>query len=191
MGSRFVLTCIAASIVAVLAYFAAISVTFVPGVAALYPATAFETAFGIWFGWWGVAAAYIGLLIAGSIGGWFSVQVGLLLSLSDFLLALAPFLFSRFGYFDAALPDSKAAFRFWLVSLVFGSLPGSLLYNYINLQIGAIAGWNSFWVAVFGWNVGNAFVLAAIGVPLLRIGTPLMRARGLMVAKSKSRVATR
>lgn len=185
MGSRFVLMCIAASLVALLAYFAAITVTFIPGVAALYPAAAFEAAFGCWFGLWGAIASYVGLLIAGSAGGWFPIQAGILLSLSDFLLAFAPFLFVRYGFFDPSLPDGKHAFRFWVIALLFGSLPGSLLYNYVNMQLGAIAGWTSFWVGVVGWNIGNAVVLAALGIPLLRIGTPIMKARGLVLLDGK------
>ncbi|EXI92774.1 MAG: hypothetical protein AW12_00254 [Candidatus Accumulibacter sp. BA-94] len=181
MKPIFIVTCTAAAIIGVLAYFAAISVTFVPGVAALYPAAAFEAVFGAWFGIYGAIASYIGLLFAGATGGWFSIQTGIFLSVSDFILALAPAIAARRGVFDPALPTASDAFKFWAVSLFLGSLPGSLVYNFINLQLGALAGWNSFWVAVLGWNIGNAIVLAALGVPLARIGTALIKKRGLYV----------
>ncbi len=180
MNTRFVVMCICAAVVGVLAYFAAVTVTFVPGVAALYPAAAFETAFGAWFGLWGAAASFLGLLIAGSVGGWFSIQLGLLLSLSDFILALAPAVAVRRRWFDCSLPTRRDALCYWGVSLLLGSLPGSLLYNYVNLSVGALAGWSSFWVAVLGWNIGNAVVIAVIGVPLMRIGGPLLVRRGLI-----------
>jgi hypothetical protein len=183
MNSKFVVTCIAAAIVGVLAYFAAVSVTFIPGVAALYPAAAFEAAFGAWFGVYGAIASYVGLLFAGATGGWFSLQAGLLLSLSDLILAIAPAVAVRRGIFDPALPTASDAAKFWAVSLFLGSLPGSLLYNFVNLKLEALAGWNSFWVAVIGWNVGNAIVLAVLGIPLMRIGTTLIKQRGLFVQR--------
>jgi len=178
---KLIVTGIAAAIVGVLAFFAAITVTFIPGVAALYPAAAFEAAFGSWFGIWGAIASYIGLLVAGSIGGWFALPNGMLLSLSDFVLAAAPMIAVRYFGLDPELPNWKHMVAFVAVTLLFGSLPGSLWYNYINLQLGVISGWNSFWVAVAGWNLGNLIVLAIIGIPLLRLGTQIIKRTDLYI----------
>jgi len=178
---RLIITGIAAAIVGVLAFFAAISVTFVPGVAALYPAAAFESAFGSWFGLWGAIASYLGLLIAGSAGGWFAVPNGLLLASSDFIQALAPMIAVRYLGLNPALPNWRHAVGYVFVSLVFGSLPGSLLYNYINLKLGVLSGWNSYWAAVLGWNVGNLIMFVVIGLPLLRLGTAIMKRTDLYV----------
>lgn len=44
---HIILTAVNAGIIAILVLYAAISTTIVPGVAALYPATAFEVSFGL------------------------------------------------------------------------------------------------------------------------------------------------
>lgn len=176
-----VILAIAAAVIAVLSAIAAITVTFVPGVAALYPATAFEAAFGAWFGVWGALASYIGLLAAGTGAGWFSVTTGLLLALSDFLVAISCAIGIRTFKIDPSLPTMRDVISFYVVALFLGSVPASLFYNLINLQLGVIAGWNSFWAAVVGWNIGNAIVLLVIGIPLMKIGTSTIKRMGLFI----------
>jgi hypothetical protein len=166
-----------------LAYVAAISVSFIPGVAALYPATAFEAAFGSWFGIWGAIASYAGLVVAGSASGWFSLPLGLLLSTSDFLMALAPAALVRLKLLDPAIPRIRDAITFVLGTLLFGSVPGSLIYNYVNLSAGAFKGWNTYWVAVAGWNIGNLVVLIVIGLPLMKFGTLVIKRMDLYVSR--------
>lgn len=172
---KLIVTGICASVIGVLAYFAAITVTFVPGVASLYPATAFELAFGSWFGFWGALASFIGLLIAGSVGGWFSIVNGVLLSLSDFIVALAPAIAIKYFGLDPELRSIKDTIIFVAIGLFFGSLPASLLYNYVNLQLGQLSGWNSYWFAVGGWNLGNLIMITIIGIPLMKYGTAYIK----------------
>lgn len=178
---KLAMTAVAAAIVAVLAALAAVTVTFVPGVAALYPATAFEAGFGAWFGLWGALASYLGLLLAGSVSGWFSLVNGLALAVSDLMIALASAIGIRTFKIDPALPSFRHAAAFYAVSLLLGSVPASLFYNYVNLQLGVLAGWSSFWTAVIGWNLGNAIVLLIVGLPLMRLGTPTIIRTGLFV----------
>jgi hypothetical protein len=181
---NLLITGVAGAVIGVLAFFAAITVTFVPGVAAIYPAAAFEGAFGAWFGVWGALASYLGLLVAGSAGGWFALfPTGLLLSVSDFLMALAPAVAVRAFGLKPELPNWRHTVSFVLVTLFLGSLPGSLLYNYVNLQLGQLAGWHSYWVAVGGWNLGNLFILAFVGVPLMKYGTPIIKRVDLYVPR--------
>lgn len=178
---HLVVTAVCAAIIAVLAGLAAITVTFIPGVAALYPATGFEASFGAWFGLWGALASYLGLLVAGSISGWFSLVTGLVLALSDLIIALATAIGIRTFKIDPALPNFKHAAGFYAVSLLLGSLPASLFYNYVNLQLGVLSGWQSFWIGVLGWNIGNAVIILIVGIPLMKLGTPTMLKTGLFV----------
>jgi hypothetical protein len=177
---KIILILLCAAIIGVLAFSAAITVTFVPGVAALYPAAAFEAAFGSWFGIWGSIGCYIGLLVSGSLSGWFSIWTGLILSLSDFILAIAPALLVKYRVFKPDLPAIKDAVIFVFGTLFLGSLPGSLLYNYMNLFLGVLDGWSSFWAGVIGWNVGNLIVLVLIGIPVMKIGTPIIERFDIM-----------
>ena len=180
---NILITAFCATIVGLLAALAAITVTFLPGVAALYPASAFEAAFGVWFGPWGAVASYIGLLVAGSLSGWFSILTGLILALSDLMLSLFTGWGMRRFKVDPALPTTRDALAFFAIALAFGSVPSSIFYNLVNLQLGVLAGPNSFWVAVAGWNIGNAVIFAIVGIPLMKLGTPTIRKLGFLAER--------
>ncbi len=180
---HIVLTAVMAGVLAITILFAAITTTVVPGVAALYPATALEVVFGIWFGVWGAVAAYIGLLIAGSYAGWFPLPLGIILSLSDFAAALIPAAAFRLFRADPSLKN----WRDWIIYVAFGiilsSVIPSLYYNSINLAIGWLPGMEAFWLAVISWNIGNYIVTTVIGIPLLKVVTPYIKRSGLYVQK--------
>ena len=178
---KIIITGLCAAIVGVLVFFAAISVPFLPGVSVLYPAAAFESVFGAWFGIWGALASYTGLLVAGTAGGWFAAPNGLLLALSDFVQASSVMLAVRYLRLNPEIPNWRHAVAYVSVALLFGSIPGSLFYNYVNLRLGVLAGWNSYWAAVFAWNVGNLIMFTVVGLPLLRVGTRLIKRADLYV----------
>src|SRR5207249_10016305 len=121
-----------------------------------------------WFGIYGAIASYIGLVVAGSLGGWFPIPNGLVLGLSDLVLALSVAVAVRWFRLDPEIPNARHAFGFVLASLV-GSVIGSLWYNTMNLYVFKILGGDSsFWAAVIGWNVGNLIVIVVIGLLLVK-----------------------
>jgi len=167
-----ILTAVNTFIIAVLILYAAITTTIVPGVAALYPATAFEVLFGIWFGVWGAIASYLGLLAAGLYAGWFpSPGVGAVLSVSDFLAAFLPYLVFKAMKADPELKSKRDWAAYILGGVILSSLPGSLYYNYLNLMMGQLRTWDEFWLGVYSWNVGNYIVVLVITTPLLKAVT--------------------
>jgi hypothetical protein len=178
---HIVLTAVMAGVLSLMILFAAITTTVVPGVAALYPATAFEVVFGIWFGVWGALAAYIGLVIAGTYAGWFPLPLGVVLSLSDFAAAFIPAAAFRLLKADPALKRA----RDWVTYIVFGVVLSSVIpsfyYNSINLAIGWIPSWEAFVLAVVSWNIGNYIVTTVIGIPILKIVTPYVKRSALYV----------
>jgi len=152
-------------------------------VAALYPATAFEVIFGVWFGLWGAIASYLGLLIAGTYAGWFPLPLGLVLSVSDFLAAFMPALTFKLMKADPELKTKRDWIAYIIGGVILSSLPGSLYYNYINLLIGWLPSWEAFWVGVVSWNLGNYIVVLVIATPLLKIVTRYVRRTGLYVER--------
>jgi hypothetical protein len=117
------------------------------------------------------------------MSGWFGVANGLLLATSDFLMALAPAMAVRYFRVDPALRTFRDMLGFVASTLVLGSFPGSLIYNYINLKLGVIAGMHTYWIAVAGWNVGNLLVLIFLGIPIMRLGTPALKKVDLLFAR--------
>jgi len=183
---KLVVTASCAAVVGVLAYAGAITTTIVPGVAALYPAAAVEVAFGIWFGLPGAIGSYIGLLIAGSLAGWFSIPVGAMMSVSDFLIAIIPYWAFRISRRDPSLPTWRDVGFFLLVSIFGGSLASSLYYNEVSLRLGVLPSRSAYWTAVIGWNIGNVLILSFIGIPLLRTATKFVVRAGLMSGQKPS-----
>jgi hypothetical protein len=178
---RLIITAMCAGIVGVLAFYAAITTTIVPGVAAIYPAVAFEATFGAWFGIWGAISSFLGLLIAGSVSGWFSMPIGIILSMSDFMVAFAGAIACRWFRVDPSLPTFRDSVLFVIVTWGFGSIPSSLYYNGVNFALGVIPSWESFWIGVIGWNLGNLIIIPVIGIPLMKTVTVIVRRLGLYV----------
>jgi len=170
-----------AGVIAILVLYAAITTTVVPGVAALYPATAFEVTFGIWFGVWGAIASYLGLLIAGTYAGWFSLPIGMVLSVSDFLAAFIPALLFRALKVQPSLKTPRDWAVYIVAGVILSSLPGSLYYNYINLLLGYLPGMEAFWVGVISWNIGNYVVVLIISTILLKSVSGYVMKAGLYV----------
>jgi hypothetical protein len=176
-----ILTGVLSGIIGVLSWGAAVTTTFVPGVAAFYPAAAFEVVFGIWFGFWGAAAAYVGVMIAGLAAGWFSPPVGIVLSLSDFLLAYIPaWTFRKFAL-NKDLRGWRDVAGLIVSSVFVASFLGSLVYNAINLRLGVLQNTKAFWAGVVSWNVGNMVIIPLLAIPILKALTGLLEKSGLVV----------
>lgn len=180
---HIVLTAVMAGVLTIMVVFSAITTTVVPGVAALYPATALEVVFGIWFGAWGVLAAYLGLVIGGIYAGWYPIPLALALGFADAGAAFIPALAFRLFKANAALKSTKD----WVVYIVFGvvlsSVIPSLYGNSVSYAVGWIPSWEAFWVATVSWNIGNYIVVAVIGTPLLRLVTEYVKRSGLFVQR--------
>ena len=177
---HIILTAINSGVIGILAILGVVYTPVVPGVAALYPATAFEVAFGLWFGIWGAIASYIGCLIMNLYTG-IPIVFAIPLSLSDFLAAAIPMAAFRLAKTDPELKTLKDWVNYIISGVILSSVPGSLYYCYILLKIGWIPSWEAFWLSVISWNVGNYIVVLVITTPLLKILTNYVKRTGLYV----------
>lgn len=165
---------------AILARFDVIARPIGPGSSGLYVSVAFMIAFALWFGGWGVIAAYVGCIIgAGWLGG-MPLGVNLYWSLADLWQVVIPL--AAFKAFDADVRLSTG--RDVLIFIVFGWLLNNVVgagWGASALAIAGIASWSDVSGIFTGWLIGNLIVTILITPLLLRYLTPRIRAAGLLV----------
>ena len=152
------------------------------GLPGIYLAVGFMIAFGLWFGLWGALAAFSGYLLGALVPADVPAAVLLFIGLADFLQVLIPVV--AFQYF-AANPELSTR-RDLLVYLAFGwflnNLVGALLGTGSLVLVGSIQP-DLFMASFSGWLVGNLIVTLVVTTALLKLGTPLVRRRGIMVER--------
>ncbi|MCL4458932.1 MAG: MASE1 domain-containing protein [Chloroflexi bacterium] len=170
---------IAAGINGVLDAFGVVSAQIVPGVAAFYPAVAFQIAFGAWFGIWGVLGCWLGAFFGGVISG-MPVLPALVMKFGAGLQALVVALAFRAFNVNPALPTKKD----WVYYIIFGVVVAHLFgatWGVGSLAAFGIIPWGVFWVAWVPWVIGNMIVVAIITTPLfLGVSRVVLRSAAYM-----------
>ena len=167
-------------ITTILARFGVIARPIGLGCSGLYFSVAVMIVFALWFGGWGVIAAYLGCIIgAGWLGG-MPLGVNLYWSLADVWQVLIPL--AAFKTFNADIglrtkQDFAVFISFgWLLNNIIGAAWGAA-----TLALGGLAMWSEVTVIFTGWLIGNLIVTAAIAPFLLRYGTPWIEEHELLV----------
>lgn len=166
----------------ILARFAVIARPIGLGVSGLYFAVAFMIAFALWFGGWGVIAAYIGCFIGAGMLGGVPFKVNLYWSAADVWQVLIPL--AAFKAFNADVGLKTR--RDFVIFLIFGWLLNSLVgasWGASMLAIGGVASWNDFPGIFTGWLIGDLIVIIVITPLLLRYITPHIQKTGVFVKK--------
>ncbi|MGC9444048.1 MAG: hypothetical protein ACP5E9_03830 [Candidatus Methanospirareceae archaeon] len=152
------------------------------GLPGIYLAVGVMIAFGLWFGLWGVLAAFAGYLIGARLPAGMLATVGIALGFADFVEVLIPVLAFQLFAANAALRsrrDFQVFLAFgWLINNLLGALIGSgavLLFGVIPAEL--------FPTSFFEWLIGNLIVTLLITTVLLRLVTPLVRSAGLFVER--------
>jgi len=156
-----------------LARFAVIVLPFggAPGVSSLYIAIAFMILFTLWFGGYGVIAAYVGCFIGSGVLSGIPSDVNWYWSLSGLWQVLIPLVAFRMLSVDPGLGKRRDIIIFVVFGLVINNAFGAL-WGTVTLAIGNMIAWADVTPAFFAWFIGNVIVTAVI-VPLaLRAGTP-------------------
>jgi hypothetical protein len=152
------------------------------GLPGLYLAVGFMIAFGLWFGLWGAFAAFSGYLLGAALPAGVPATIGIFIGLADFVQVLMPVV--AFQYFVA--DPGLGTRRDLLVYLAFGwflnNLVGALLGAGSLLLFGIIQP-GVFMASFSGWLVGNLIVTLVVTTVLLKLGTPLVRRRGIVVER--------
>jgi len=167
---------------AILARFGVIARPIGPGSSGLYFSVAFMIAFALWFGGWGVLAAYAGCIIGAGWPSGMPLGVNLYWSLADVWQVVIPL--AAFRAFDADVRLSTR--RDVLIFLVFGWLLNNMVgagWGAGTLAIARIAPWSDVAGIFIGWLIGNLMVTILITPLLLRCLTPRIRAAELLVKR--------
>jgi hypothetical protein len=150
------------------------------GCSGLYFAVAVMIVFALWFGGWGVLAAYLGCIVgAGWLGG-MPFGINLYWSLADVWQVLIPLAAFRAFNAEVGLRTNRDFALFigfgWLLNNIAGAAWGAS-----TLALGGLASWSEVTSIFTGWLIGNLIVTAAISPLLLRYGTPWIEEHELLV----------
>jgi integral membrane sensor domain MASE1 len=150
------------------------------GCSGLYFSVAFMIVFALWFGGWGVLAAYIGCYLGAGMLSGVPHDINLYWSLADVWQVLLPLAAFKAFNADVGLRTKRDFSVFlsfgWLLNNVAGAAWGAS-----TLALGGLAAWTDVPYIFSGWLVGNLIVTMAITPILLRYGTGYLRARELLV----------
>jgi hypothetical protein len=163
-----------------LAAFGVINIPIAPGVSGLYIAVAFMIAFALWFGGWGVLAAYLGCILGAGVAGGVPPLLNPLWSLADLWQVLIPLAAFRAFHADPGLWTRRDLGVF----LAFGWLANNLAgagWGAGTLALGGVIPMAVLPGAFWSWFLGNLVVTAIITPLLLVTLTPRLREAGLLV----------
>jgi MASE1 len=174
-----VCTCITLANV-LLARYAAVSTSTIPGVVTFYFAVALMLVFALCFGAWGVIAAYIGCLVGSGIPAGLPLQVNLYWSLADAWQVLIPLVAFRMIKADAGLRTRRdfgvfLAFAWFLNNLV-GAAWGTAIFVLSGVFLVS-----EFSGVFLNWFLGNLVVTLSITPLMLRYVTPFVKKKRLFV----------
>jgi len=165
-----------------LAHFGELPYRVVPGGPGLYFAAAFMIVFTLWFGGWGVIAAYIGCYIGAGMFAGIPYKVNLYWSLADVWQVLIPLIAFKKLKADINLKTKRDFVIFLAFGLILNNIAGAV-WGATTLAIGGVTSWNNVPPIFLDWFTGNLIVTILITPLLLRYATRYIQKVGLYVVK--------
>lgn len=181
--NHFILLGVIAGLVALLDFIGVITfpVGFFGVSSAFYIGAAFFTAFAIWFGLYGLLAIYIGLLIGAIIAGTFTI-FAFVLALGNVFGAAIPMIVFKKGNLNIELKNTKDYIGYF-ISSTFGQSIVSGFWTIYGFSIFGIIPSETIGVALSGWVFGDIVVSLIIGIPLLKLVSPVIKRTSLYKKK--------
>lgn len=152
------------------------------GSSELYFAIPFMIVFALWFGAWGVIAAYFGCFIGAGILSGIPLDVSLYFSLVDVWQVLIPLMAFKKLDADVGLRKKRDFLTFLIFGWILNSVVGAV-WGASTLALGGLASWNEVPSIIIGWIFSNLIVIMAITPLLLRYATPYIQKAELYVEK--------
>ena len=139
------------------------------GVAAIYIAAAFMLIFALWFGMYGVIAAYVGCFFGSGLLAGMPASVAVYFSLANLWQVLIPLAAFRIFDVNVGIESRRDLFHLVLFGVVLSTYRGGVGFGsagnrraYCMVQVGS---------AFTSWLVGNALITIIIVPLVLHYGT--------------------
>ena len=176
---NLVLVAVTAAVAAILDAFGVISTPIIPGVALFYPGEAFLVAFAIWFGVWGLIGNWIGTIIGGLITG-MPLFVAIFMKFANVAQPLIPAIVWKMMKLDISLKDKKSLLMYIIFGAILGPIVGATWGVGTLVYVGFVPA-SVFWIAWWGWFLGDAIVIIVLGIPIMYIASPYVERSGLYI----------
>jgi hypothetical protein len=152
------------------------------GLPGLYLAVGFMITFGLWFGLWGVFAAFAGYLLGAALPTGVPATAVIFIGLADLIQVLIPVVAFRSFAADPGLGTRRDLLVYLAFGWLLNNLTGALIGSGSLVLVGSIPP-DLFLASFSGWLVGNLIVTLVVTTALLRLGTPFIRRWGVMVER--------
>lgn len=137
----------------------------------------FIVVFGIWYGWKGILAAFLGCFFGALISLQMSPEWALVIGLAQGIQVAIPVLVFRVFSLDAALKSAKDISLFFLSGCILNTLINCTIGIYVLFVTENVT--SQDYLYYFGvWTGGDMVMIFLISPILLSFGTPYMRAKG-------------
>jgi len=162
----------------ILAGFVAFKTPLYPaGISTFYPAIVFMILFALYFGGYGVIAAYAGGFLGAGILAGISPEVAVFWALADLFEVLIPLVAVRYLSIDPGLRTRRDLLLMVLFAVILNNIVGAA-WGAVMLAIAGVIGWSAIPSFFLSWLLGNVILTALLLLPALYFLTPV-------VAKSK------
>jgi hypothetical protein len=155
------------------------------GISAFYIAVAFMVPFALWFGGWGLIAAYIGCVVGAGLLSGMPLVTALFYSVVDiihplfFLVAYRIFA-ERYGVSPLGRLEKSKEMWFWVIVTLLSNVVAAI-WGTASLYLIGFVPMNAFAIATIGWFIGDTIVLLVIGTVVLKVATPIVERLGITV----------
>ena len=150
----------------------------VTGVSSFYLIVAFMIVFALWFGIWGILAAYVGCVIGAGILSGLPADVSLSWSFADLWQALIPYVAFRYFHADPALSTRRDLMIFLIFGVMINNIAGAVWGSY-TLAYGGIIETSQIMMTLIGWFLVNLAVCGILAPFILITVTPWMKTQEL------------
>lgn len=152
------------------------------GVSSFYLIVAFMIVFALWFGIWGVLAAYTGCVIGAGVLSGLPVDVSLYWSFADLWQALIPYVAFRYFHADPALSTRRDLMIFFIFGVMINNIAGAVWGSY-TLAYGGIIEISQIMMTMIGWFLVNLAVCSILSPIILIFVTPWIKTQELYMGE--------